>query len=684
VTNLPEALARALEHLQARRIEEAEAIYRQILRQYPDNADSWHFLGVSAYNQGKHPRALELIARALELEKSSAVYHANLALVQSALGMPDEAIESCKRALALHPGIPSVLNDLGNLYFGRGEFAEAASSYRQAIAGNDAYAEAHHNLGLALHALGDADGATDAFKRAVAIRPDYGDALSSLGIVHQERGDIDAAVDCHERALALDPRSIVARWRLASARLRVVYRDSAEVERSRSSYREDLLALRALCDEDPLLLPDLAPALGSAQPFYLPYQGRDDREIQALYGGLVVRGMSASYPQWSTTPARPWRPGEPIRVGFVSGYFRTHSNWKIPIRGWVENLDRRRFQLFGYHTGGNRDAVTDQASRAFDRFVQGPLPLERWVEEIARDAPHVLIQPGIGMDGMSVQLAGLRLAPVQCTSWGHPTTSGIPTIDYFLSSDLMEPAAADRFYTESLVRLPNLSIYYDAGYAPAVARQGDAVPARALLGVPVDRIMFWCCQSLYKYLPEYDDVFPRIGALARTARFVFIENANPHVTELFRQRLERAFARRGLSAAEFVRFAPRLDQAQFAALCGEADIFLDSIGWSGCNSTFEALAASVPVVTLAGALMRGRHSSAILAMAGVTDTTAATVDEFIAIAARLAQDEAWRSEVRKQLAAGKARIYGDLAPVRALENFIERCVGERCSASLGS
>ena len=137
------------------------------------------------------------------------------------------------------------------------------------------------------------------------------------------------------------------------------------------------------------------------------------------------------------------------------------------------------------------------------------LSVERWMLPAgatrSAHAPHVLIYPGILMDMMSFQLAAQRLAPVQCNSWGHPETSGLPTLDYFLSSDLMEPPDATEHYTEQLVRLPNLSVYYEPVATEAVAL------TRHELGLHADAPMFWCGQSLYKYLPQFDDVYPRIA-----------------------------------------------------------------------------------------------------------------------------------------------------------------------------
>jgi predicted O-linked N-acetylglucosamine transferase (SPINDLY family) len=390
----------------------------------------------------------------------------------------------------------------------------------------------------------------------------------------------------------------------------------------------------------------------------------DDRALQARYGALVCRLMAERYP----TPALPEPPraDEPVRLGIVSGFFRQHSNWKIPIKGWMTELDRHRFRLFGYHTG-ERDALTGEARALCERFVEGPLSVDGWRTAIATDRPHVLIYPEVGMNPMAARLAAQRLAPVQCNSWGHPDTSGFPTLDHYLSSELMEPPDGDAHYVERLVRLPNLSIHYEPLDVPPVA------VSRAELGLRPDATVFWCGQSLYKYLPQYDAMFARIAREVPGCQFAFIRyRRGDDANALFRQRLDRAFAAVGLRAEDHCVVLPRLDQQRFIAATGQADIFLDSLGWSGCNSMLESLAHDLPVVTMGGDLMRGRHGVAILTMMGVTETIAASIDDYVAIASRLGRDAAWRSAVKARIAANKHRVYRDRACIVALEDFLDR------------
>jgi predicted O-linked N-acetylglucosamine transferase (SPINDLY family) len=242
-------------------------------------------------------------------------------------------------------------------------------------------------------------------------------------------------------------------------------------------------------------------------------------------------------------------------------------------------------------------------------------------------------------------------------------------MDYFLSSELMEPADADAHYSERLVRLPNLSIYYEPAELRSVALD------RAQLGLREEAVVYWCCQSLPKYLPQFDEVFPRIAAAVPGCQFTFIEfAAGPSVTQAFKARLDRAFAAAGLKASEHCVFLPRLSPDHFAAAIGECDILLDSIGWSGCNSILESLVHDRPIVTYAGEMMRARHSAAILTMMGLGETIAPTVDDYVAIAGRLGQDSAMRASLSSRIAASKHRVYRDMDCIKALEAFLERAV----------
>jgi protein O-GlcNAc transferase len=316
-----------------------------------------------------------------------------------------------------------------------------------------------------------------------------------------------------------------------------------------------------------------------------------------------------------------------------------------------------------------QDAQTDLARQLGTRFGGGP-GVDRRATLIA-DRPHVLLYPELGMDPLSARLAGERLAPVQCVSWGQPETSGLPTMDFFLSSALMEPEEAASHYSEQLVTLPNLGIHYTSDERHA------ELTSRSALGLRDGAVIFWCGQALYKYLPQYDSVFARIATAVDDCLFLFIGFAkSPAVTNCSRARLRQTFAEHGLDADRHCVFLPPMSQERFLGTIELSDIMLDSVGWSGGKSTLDALALAPVIVTHAGELMRGRHTMAILTRIGVTETIARTVDEYVGISVQLALNPVRRSALRARMAAGVHRVMSDAAPIRALETFLIRVVAQ--------
>ncbi len=527
-------------------------------------------------------------------------------------------------------------------------------------------AESHFHVGIKHSQDGQIELAIASWQTAIALQPNLIEAHYNLGTALLEQGKTEQAIASFQTALELNPDYHLARLSLVVSQLPIIYAKEAEIESKRHEYQRQLQSLVDYYEQaNEQQRSAAAMAVGSNQPFYLAYQGKCDRDLQQTYGNLIQGLMASLYPQWSQPLAIPKLAAQQkIRVGFVSGFFNRHSVWKIILQGWVENLDRSEFELFAYFTGERRDEQTIRAAKLFDRFENHAFSVEQWAEKIAQDNLHVLIFPEFGMDAIAVQLGCLRLAPVQIASWGHPETSGLPTIDYFLSSDLMEQANAQSHYSEKLIRLPNLGVCYQLiPIKPEAVKRKD-------IGILASDIMFWCCQSLFKYLPQHDDVFPRIAQEVANAKFVFIKLESELATNVFCQRLADAFQQFGLNYQDYCVFLPLMSATVFAGVGAIADIYLDNIGWSGGNTTLESTVYNLPIVTLPGELMRSRHTLAILKMMGIEETIAQNKDEYVQISVRLGQDRDYRHHSSQQIALNKHKCYGDLKPIRALEDFL--------------
>jgi protein O-GlcNAc transferase len=617
----------------------------------------------------KLKRLTEAVAsyeKALAIQPNFGDAHSNRGNALTALMRFDDALMSFDRAIAARPDSAEAHCNRGNVLLELARFDDAAASFDRAIAGRPDFAEAHRGHGDALANLNRFGEAIASFDRAIAIKPRYVDAWISRAEALFTCNRNDEAVESAQAAIDIDPDNALCRFLSCVCELRILYDDEDDLEARRKAYESKL---QAICSdyEAGRLRTNIAEAVSRCRPFYLAYQNRNDRDLQTLYGTLACRVIGAQFGQ-AALPAPP-EPGEPIRLGFVSSHFYAHSNWKIPLKGWMGQLDRNRFKIFGYHVGRPRDQETEVAAQLCSRFVQRALPLEGWREEILADAPHVLIYPGLMMEELCLQLAAQRLAPVQCNSWGHPETSGLPTIDYFLTSDMMEPADAAEHYTERLAPLPNLSIYYEP-VATSPARI-----TRSELSMRPDAVVFWSGQSLYKYLPQHDFVFAKIAKSVGNCQFVFIKHPKEAaVADLFRKRLISVFSEWGLRAEDHCLFIESLSTDRFIAAIGECDIFLDSIGWSGCNSTLESLVHNLPIVTFRGAFMRGRHSSAILNRMGVTETIADSIDEYVGIATRVAINSEERGRISLKIDRNKHAIYRDYDCIAQLEDFLANAV----------
>jgi len=610
-----------------------------------------------------------------------------------------QAVDALQRAVLAEPGDADAHYWLGAAMVRLQQPQQAEAAFRAAVERRPEFAEAWCHLGNVLADRGLRDDAGRCLERALQIRPQYADALVGMGNVYATTSRLEMAADCYRRALALDPRLVDAEvnlgnvlkdqglWREALPHYDAALAlnpDAVETRWARAmchvpalrDARDGLAATRAEFASELERLdrwlegPRVAQgwkAVGVSQPFWLAYQEEDNRGLLQRYGGLCARLMSPWQAQHAPAPA-PRPAAKPLRVGVVSQFFRDHSVWNAIVKGWFQQLDGGRFALQAFCLDPYQDAETRYARSRAARFEQGHAGLREWTAAILQAEPDVLIYPEIGMDPLSARLASMRLAPVQAASWGHPETSGLPTIDAYLSAADLEPPGAQAHYTERLVPLPNLGCYLQR------AVQGAQPLDRAAWGVEPDVPLLVCPGTPFKYAPEHDWALAEIARQLGRCRMVFFEYRTRALSTALHSRLVAEFERRGVSFERCARFVPWMSRAAFFGLMRGADVFLDTIGFSGFNTAQQALECGLPIVTREGRFLRGRLASGILKRIGVPDLVAADEEQYVALAVRLARDADYRTAVRRRMAAGRPLLYEDLAPIRALEEFLAQGV----------
>jgi len=634
----------------------------------PEFAEAHFNLGTAFKNQKKIEAAIACYKKSLKLKPTLVIAYQALGKLLQDKGNYDAATSMYKEALKIKPDLPGVYYNLGHIARDQGRLQDAADDFKKALELKPSFAEAYNNLGVVHKDQDRLREAVECYQKALNLQPDLVEAHFNMGVVHQLRGRYREGLKAYRQALEFDPDYAPAKWRYYLS-LPILYDTAEEIITYRNRFADNL---DTLIGETKLDTPEdkitALKGIGSTTNFYLQYQGLNDSALQKTYGGFVCRVMAANYPQWSEPVSRPAsEPRKKIRLGYVSSFMYAHTVG-VFLMGWLKNQNRVEFEIFCYHIGNKTDAMTEMFKQQSDHFYQIGGRVEAAAKQIASDRLDILVFTDIGMNAPATQLAGLRLATVQCKGWGHPITTGLPTIDYYLSSDLMEPQNAQNHYSEKLIRLPNLALAYKKPGIPE-----DPKP-RTEFGIKKDAFVYLISQSLFKLLPQYDAVYPRIGLKVPDAQFVFISHRDPHISKRFKCRLSRAFGEFGLSFDESCVFLPRLNHPDFLALNCVCDVLLDTFAWSGGKTTLEGISCGLPVVTCPGKFMRGRHAFAMLTIMGLTETIAASKSDYIDIAARLGLDKQYYGNIKRRIRENQTKLYDDRTCVTALEEFYRSAI----------
>lgn len=638
---------------------QAERSYRRAATLAPDVAELHYNLGNLLMELGRHDEAVLSYRRAVALQSDHLAAHNNLGRALAEMGLLEEAKQTFRAALAIDPSFVQVHHNLGNVFRHLRRFEDAVDSYRRAIALDGTLVETRLNLGGVLHLLGRDEDAVQCYQEMLRIAPDYTAVHFNLANSFAALGQCEDAVGSYQRAILLDPDHAPARWSLAIAQLPVVHDSESNTAERRAAFAIALDALHDWIEANPSVDGATMMAL---QPFYLAYQEENNRDLLARLGNLSTTLMGRwrekqRFPSITTTNSTP------IKLGVVSAHIRAHSVWTAITKGWLQHLHRARIEFHLFHLGERTDEETTFAGSLASRFEQGPRGLKEWTETILGQRLDVLAYPEIGMHALTTQLASMRLAPIQFASWGHPQTTGLPTIDYYVTADGLEPENANDHYTEQIVRLPNLGCYYDPY---AVVSQ---TPDLSALGI-ADAPLLLCAGASFKYLPRYDDVLVEIARHLERCQLVFFADVIPSFSNKLQIRLRRAFERAKLNFDSYVRFVPRQAPSHFFGLMERADVLLDTIGFSGFNTAMQAVQCGLPIVTKEGQYMRGRFASAILKRMNLHELVVSSEIEYVKLAVSLASDAQRRRRISKQMQTARDILYKDISPIEALQDFL--------------
>ncbi|MEL6110723.1 MAG: tetratricopeptide repeat protein [Planctomycetota bacterium] len=686
-----EAMRAAVQSHVSGDLDRAAQLYAQILAAAPHDAEAWHLAGVLAHQRGDHHTAIDLIGHAIEVHhktarRDNAEHLLNLGSALAAVGKTNDAVTAFRRSIELQPTC-TAWNNLGNARKSLGHVDAALKAFELATAMDPTDPRPLANQGATLLEQGELQEAARALRSALAMAPDLLEAENNLALVQTRLGNFEDAVAGFITVLQRAPK-LSAGWR----NLRNCLNDVGQVQSGISAYSKLIPESKPILRD--VLPVSICPVINESQasidefrsqlsevthrhvgakllerhaellthqvlvPFYLPYQGRDDRRLKQAYARMIESDRCAPLHTRSARPAR----GK-LRVGFPVAMDR-HRIFLRFMRGLLEYLVTcDEFQIVVACLPENLHAMRSALSERIELVTMSG-DLRESAQAVAQSACDVLYHYEVGTDTLNYFLPYFSAAPIQATSWGIPVTSGISEMDYFLSSELTEPLGAEAHYSESLIRTKTLPVIYDRPVPP------PQIMNRESFGFAECERIYGCVQSPFKNHPDFDELVAGILRNDDRARVVFVGGAHETSNRLLRRRMERSIG----DVISRVQFMPRLNRGTFADLMRCCDVLLDTIHFGGGATTFEALALGIPVITLPGQFMRGRVTSGCYQRLGLDDCVALDPQDYVRRAIALAQDTDRNRDVRIKISERVDDLFEDQQAGAEFRDFLHSII----------
>ena len=612
-------------------------------------------LGIALLEQGQHEAAISELERALAAQPHDRDAQLNLGRAYAGAGRWSEAQGAFERVLAVRADDCDALYNLGLAQLERGEPVRARAAFERVLALDPGNVDARERLAASLFLVGRYVEALEHLKPVVAARPQDAALKTALADALFQTGALEEAESAAHSALALDPQA-----RGAYGLLALVHYIRGELDQAidvlergfERTGEEPLLGSlvhlhHRTCDWPKWsaawerLVPLLETSSDIGSPFWLLCE-RTSAEQQLSYTRRWATKRFGRIHAERPLP-RSRKPGVRLRIGYFSSDFQDHAVAHLIVEA-LEMHDRERFEIHAYSYGpDDKSAVRARLQAGMEHFVDVAWEADdALVRRMRADELDVLVDLKGYTAGDRLGVMAHRPCPVQVTWLGYPGTTGTDFIDYVIADEYIIPHGAERHYSERVLRLPTC-------YQPNDRKRVRVPPLeRQAYGLPQDAFVFCCFNQAVKIVPE---VFTRWMSLLRRVpgSVLWILEENRWALG----NLKRAAEALGIDAQRIV-VAERMPNAQHLARFGAADLALDTAPYTSHTTASDALWMGCPLVALCGETFAARVSGSILSASGLGELVTHTLDDYEALALRLATDRDYMTEVKGRVAAAGA------------------------------
>jgi protein O-GlcNAc transferase len=522
-------------------------------------------------------------------------------------------------ALRIAPDRVSALTNLAVALLEQEKLDEAADVATRSVTLDPDNAAGWLALGTSLRRLGRLEEALAAMDRMVVLAA--GDPKGWMGraSVFAELKTFDRAIADYELAMALNPNEEDLRGLLVSARMHACDWPELEAETA------DLLA-------------NISSGKGGSHPFTLlalPSTAADQLACAAQFTARHYPALPPLYRGERYDHAR-------IRIAYVSGDFREHPVADV-MAAVFEHHDRARFEMFGVSHGvDDGSPLRARVAQSFDQFIDVH---DKHDIDVATLLYAHQIDVAVDLGGLTAggrpSIFAMRPTPVQVSFLGYPGTSGSSTIDYLVADKIVIPADQRGHYSEKIVWLPDAYLPNDDKHL------SSETPQRKAVGLPERGFVFCSFSDAYKITPIIFDVWMRLLRDVEDS-VLWLRQVN----EIATTNLRGAAVARGVAPDRLI-FAPKLPMDDHLARLRLAGIFLDTPHYNAHSTAADALWAGLPVVTCTGATFTSRVATSLLHAIDLPELATRSLEEYAALALRLAQEPATLAAIKAKLSANR-------------------------------
>ena len=629
----------------------------ELIKKNPKNFVLYNLYGAVLSDKKNFDKAVTNYKKSIEINSTYAEGYNNLGSALYKLEKFNEAIDSCQRAIEIKPDFIEAYNNLGLVFEELGKFNEAIDSYQRAIKINPEYAEAYNNLGNVYNINEKVDEAILNYKKAIKIDNNFAEAYSNLEHLLKEIGNVDESQNYEHKLLSLKPNDIGYKINSTLSIVPIV-NSVEEINFYRNKYQKGLEYLKKY-----QYITEKPGNTITTNFFHLGYHARENLNLMKNTSSLfrqIIPNIN-----YISKNMNKQKKQKKIKIGFISEFLTKHTVGKL-FGGLIKNINRKKFDIIIFHTQRTKKSlIKNEIDNHSSKVINLSNRIKEQHEQVEKENLDIIFYPEIAMSSITYFLAFARLAPVQIVSWGHPETTGINTIDYFLSSTLLEPNNLKKKYSERLICLSQFPLYYEP------PQNLGSLKNRKDLKLPESIRLYGCPQSLFKLHPDFDSILAEILHQDPEGCIILIgrEGKKKYWSEILKKRWSKNFP----VLNKKVLFINTLSLLEFISLCKCVNVLLDPIHFGGGNSFLETMLVGTPTITMPGTHLKTNITAAAYKQMKISKPPIVqNSKEYINLAIKLAQDDKKNLSLREELkTAANKYLYKNSKVLKEFEQFLE-------------